>query len=154
MQDMNQLMSVDKATKIMTVQAGMTIIEMISFAKQAGLQVPLMAVPNYGGLTMGGIISTVATGTGTAGSPSTLCDIILSMQWVDGTGKVHTSARDSPEGRAICGGLGVLGVITELTLQLQEPGKVYVKTNARVEDTQLADDVTKMLQVRLTRAAC
>eukprot|EP00882_Tetradesmus_deserticola_P017756 GHRQ01019044.1.p1 GENE.GHRQ01019044.1~~GHRQ01019044.1.p1 ORF type:complete len:130 (-),score=23.88 GHRQ01019044.1:262-651(-) len=127
----------------------MTVSIMIEAAKQQGLAVPLMAVPNYGGLTLGGILSTAATGTGTAGSPSSLCDIVTSIQWVDGKGGVQTSARSSPEGKAICGGLGVIGVVTQLTLQLHAPGKVFVQTRARVADTQLMADIAAMQKVRV-----
>ncbi|WIA43108.1 hypothetical protein OEZ86_009627 [Tetradesmus obliquus] len=141
MQGMDQLVTADAAAKTITVQAGMTVSSMITIAKQQGLAVPLMAVPNYGGLTIGGIMATAATGTGTAGSPSALCDIVTNIQWVDGKGEVHSSDRSSPEGRAICGGLGVTGVVTQVTLQLQEAGKVLVRTNAHVADTRLMDDI-------------
>lgn len=144
MQGMDQLVTADAAAKTITVQAGMTVSSMITIAKQQGLAVPLMAVPNYGGLTIGGIMATAATGTGTAGSPSALCDIVTNIQWVDGKGEVHSSDRSSPEGRAICGGLGVTGVVTQVTLQLQEAGKVLVRTNAHVADTRLMDDIEAM----------
>lgn len=37
---------------------------------------------------------------------------MLSFTWVDAAGKVHVSARDSPEGRALSGGVGLIGIIT------------------------------------------
>jgi FAD/FMN-containing dehydrogenase len=40
---------------------------------------------------------------------------------VDGTGKIHKVNRFSKVGRGLAGGLGMLGVMTEITLQLQ-PG--------------------------------
>ncbi|KAF6261964.1 hypothetical protein COO60DRAFT_701031 [Scenedesmus sp. NREL 46B-D3] len=147
MQRMDRLVAADKAAQTITVQAGMAVSSMIEAAKQQGLAVPLMAVPNYGGLTLGGIMATAATGTGTAGSPSALCDIVTNIQWVDGKGEVHTSERRSPQGKAICGGLGVIGVVTQVKLQLEKPGKVFVRTHARVADTQLLSDIEAMQKV-------
>jgi hypothetical protein len=49
--------------------------------------------------------------------------MVTSITWVDGRGVVHTSARDSPEGRGLCSGMGLLGVVTELQLQLQVRGR-------------------------------
>jgi hypothetical protein len=36
----------------------------------------------------------------------------IEFTWVDASGNVRVSARESPEGRALSGGLGLLGVIT------------------------------------------
>jgi hypothetical protein len=48
-------------------------------------------------------------------------DIVKMITFVDGTGQVTTVNRESLVGRGLAGGLGMLGVITEITLQLQ-PG--------------------------------
>lgn len=48
-------------------------------------------------------------------------DIVTHIKFVDGTGKIRQTARSSNIGRGLAGGLGMLGVITEVTLQLQ-PG--------------------------------
>jgi FAD/FMN-containing dehydrogenase len=48
-------------------------------------------------------------------------DMVSNITFVDGTGKAHTVPRDGLEGRGLAGGLGMLGVITEVTLRLQ-PG--------------------------------
>jgi hypothetical protein len=37
---------------------------------------------------------------------------MVSFKWVDAEGSVHTSERDSPEGRAFSGGIGILGIMT------------------------------------------
>ena len=41
------------------------------------------------------------------------------MTFVDGTGEIHTVDRYCLEGRGLSGGLGMLGIITEVTLKLQ-----------------------------------
>jgi hypothetical protein len=37
---------------------------------------------------------------------------MVSFKWVDAAGNIRTSTRDSPEGRAFAGGLGILGIMT------------------------------------------
>lgn len=51
-----------------TVQAGMTLTELLDYATRQSLTVPLGAVPNYKDLTIGGMLATRAHGLGPAGS--------------------------------------------------------------------------------------
>jgi hypothetical protein len=46
------------------------------------------------------------------------CDIVTEITFVDGQGVVHVVPRHSAAGRGLCSGLGLLGIITELTLQM------------------------------------
>jgi FAD/FMN-containing dehydrogenase len=50
---------------------------------------------------------------------ATQADFVTSITFVDGKGDIHTVDRDCFEGRGLLGGLGMLGVITEVTLKLQ-----------------------------------
>jgi FAD/FMN-containing dehydrogenase len=74
-------------------------------------------------------------------------DILLELTWVDGSGKVHTSSRDSDAGRALVSGLGVAGVVTELLLQLQPPSHTALSTRFKRSDANLLNDVHEMLKV-------
>lgn len=47
-------------------------------------------------------------------------DMVTAITFVDGKGLVRTVARSSDIGRALSGGLGTLGIITEVTLRLQK----------------------------------
>jgi len=47
-------------------------------------------------------------------------DMVTHITFVDGTGRIHTVDRYCLEGRGLSGGLGMLGIITEVTLKLQE----------------------------------
>jgi FAD/FMN-containing dehydrogenase len=60
---------------------------------------------------------------------------------------VRTSARHSEAGRALVGGLGVAGIITELTLQLQGPSRTAVDTRSKKSDANLYGDILDLLQV-------
>lgn len=77
------------------------------------------------------------------------CDWFVDVTWVDSTGKVHTSTKGSEEAFALCGGLGLLGTITEFTLQLTPTSKTRFFTWYLKDDTNLADDVEKVLKVRI-----
>jgi FAD/FMN-containing dehydrogenase len=70
------------------------------------------------------------------------------VTWVDASGGTHTHARGSDELRAMCGGVGVLGVMTELALQLTPPTNTRISTRHLVSDANLAADIDELLKVR------
>jgi hypothetical protein len=75
-------------------------------------------------------------------------DIVTELTWVDGLGNIHKDSRDSDAGRALVGGLGVAGLVTELLLQLEAPSVTAVETHFKKHDGKLFDDVMEMLKVR------
>jgi FAD/FMN-containing dehydrogenase len=75
------------------------------------------------------------------------CDWFVDVTWVDASGTVRTSAKGSEEARALCGGLGLLGTITEFTLQMTETTNTWFSTWYLKDDTNMAEDIDKMLQV-------
>ena len=72
---------------------------------------------------------------------------MLDLTWVDAAGNVHTSKRGSPEANAHCGGIGLLGSITEFTLAMTPTSNTLLSTWYLKEDTNLAEDIEKMLAV-------
>jgi FAD/FMN-containing dehydrogenase len=69
-------------------------------------------------------------------------DIVKAITFVDGTGNITRVNRNNRVGRGLAGGLGMLGVMTEITLQLQ-PGLGKTRswgTGAR-SDTNMAQEV-------------
>jgi FAD/FMN-containing dehydrogenase len=75
------------------------------------------------------------------------CDIILDFTWVDGHGKIHVTPRATEEGLAICSGMGILGIITEVTFQFTPPTHTKLITRYLSDDATLVDDIEKMLKV-------
>lgn len=75
------------------------------------------------------------------------CDWFVDVTWVDAVGNVHTSARGSTEAEALCGGLGLLGTLTEFTLQMTETTNTWFSTWYVKDDKNLAEDIDKMLAV-------
>jgi hypothetical protein len=74
-------------------------------------------------------------------------DIVAELTWVDGLGNVRHDSRDSDAGRALVGGLGVAGLVTELLLQLEPHSLTAVDTRFKKHDGKLFEDVVDMLKV-------
>lgn len=71
---------------------------------------------------------------------------MINMTWVNAHGEVVRSPRDSPEGRAIVGSLGLLGVVTEMTLQLSPASNTRFDTVWKKSDSDIASDILGMLK--------
>jgi FAD/FMN-containing dehydrogenase len=131
----------------MTVGAGMDMNKLFAHATENSMSVQLMTLPFYAGLTLGGILSTASHGTGDR-VPSALVDMVVEVTWVDAQGKVHKASRDTPETwKAINGGIGLIGVITELRLQLTPPTNTQLKTILNQPDDNMYEMIEKLLQV-------
>ena len=77
----------------------------------------------------------------------TKADAVIDITFVDSDGGVHTVTRGSLQGRAIVGGLGLLGVVTELTLQLTPETHTRLETQPLLPDTNFAADVLAHVKV-------
>ncbi|GBF95589.1 FAD FMN-containing dehydrogenase [Raphidocelis subcapitata] len=141
---MDRVLSTDPAIHTMRVQAGMTVRQLLEAATAAGMSVPLGTVPAFADLMLGGVLLTGAHGSNYKGK-SNLGDILKEITWVDATGTTRTSARDSPEGRALAGGLGLLGIVSELTLQLAPPSNTRFETVWQSGDEDIASDILELV---------
>ncbi|WIA11663.1 hypothetical protein OEZ85_011764 [Tetradesmus obliquus] len=146
MDKMTKVLSVDSAKKQMRVQAQMTLKELYAAADAADMSTPRSALPWWQGLTLAGVFATSSHGTGN-NVTSMICDWFVDVTWVDARGEVHTSAKGSEEAHALCGGLGLLGTLTEFTLQLTETSKTHFFTAYLKDDDNLADDIEKLLKI-------
>lgn len=77
----------------------------------------------------------------------------MELTWVDGSGNIHVSPRNSTAGNALVAGLGVAGVVTELLLQLHPHSHTKLHTRFKQSDENILADVKAMLQVRPARTA-
>lgn len=146
LQDFNQILAVDAAARVVRVQAGLQVIQLLRWAEKHGMATEIGAPTNYGDLTIGGVISANGHGTGANVSDSMAC-ITRSFTWVDSSGNVHVSARDSAEGRGLAGGVGLIGIITEVELQMTPPSKTQAVSINFLPDATMAADVQKYLKV-------
>lgn len=116
--NMRGLISVDKEAKLATLHAGTYLYEIGAALKEHGL-----ALENMGDVqaqTIAGAASTATHGTGiTLGS---IANQVVTWEWVDGKGEVHTHHRGDPKtdelGNALHASLGMLGIFTKLTLKV------------------------------------
>lgn len=74
------------------------------------------------------------------------------MTWVDAAGTIYTSPKGSPEARALCGGIGLLGIVARFALQLTPASNTRVTTLKLQDDDNIAADVERLLNVRRLRA--
>ncbi|CAH0152752.1 Decaprenylphosphoryl-beta-D-ribose oxidase [Massilia sp. Bi118] len=118
MRGMNRLLHFDPVARTVRVQAGMTWRDLQDALDPAGLSVKSMQ--SYSNFTIGGAVSVNAhgryTGTGPVGSTVRALRMVLA----DGA-IVDASPNENTElFRAVVGGYGAVGVITEVELELVE----------------------------------
>lgn len=75
------------------------------------------------------------------------CDWFVDVTWVDANGDIRTSVKGSEDAKALCGGIGLLGVVAEITLQMRPTTNSWFKTWYLKDDKNLADDIEVMLKV-------
>ncbi len=110
------LHAADAAARRVTLAAG-TRLHAIP-----GLLAPLgLAMTNLGDIDRQSISGAVSTGThGTGLAQGGLATQVVGLTLVDGTGTVRVLTEDDPELAGAVVGLGALGVVTSVTLQLTE----------------------------------
>lgn len=109
---MNHLLTLDRKTGHVRVQAGISLHELNPQLRTLGY-----ALPNLGDVDPQSIAGAISTGThGTGGKLKGIASAIVGMQLVTGTGDVVEIDSDDPLLKAAAVGLGALGIVTEVTL--------------------------------------
>jgi len=112
----NQVLKVDKESRVMTVQGGIRLNDLNLAAKEHGL-----TMPNLGSIDQQSIVGAMATAThGSSLSHGLISASVRSLRIVLANGRVvRCSAEQSPDlFRAALVSLGALGVIVEVEFQM------------------------------------
>lgn len=143
---MNRVVSMNRTSGLARIQPALNITAFLKAATRAGLSVPRLSLPAWGGLTLGGIVATSAHGAG-YNVTSTICSVVTRVTWVDGNATVHDTPASDPVFNGICGGIGLLGVITEIELQLAPASNTLLQSQLLKPDANLAADIDELVKV-------
>ncbi|XP_027352167.1 probable L-gulonolactone oxidase 6 isoform X2 [Abrus precatorius] len=140
---LNRVLKIDTEAKTITVESGVTLKELVNEAAKAELALPY--APYWWGLTMGGIMGTGAHGSSLWGKGSCVHEHVVEVRIVrpagpeDGYAKVHTLSEDDEDLNAAKVSLGLLGVISQITLKLEPLFKRSI-TYLTKSDSDLGDE--------------
>ncbi|KAI8477082.1 MAG: hypothetical protein J3K34DRAFT_399332 [Monoraphidium minutum] len=143
--DLTKVLSVDSSTYQITVEAGLRIDQLLKWAEANGMALDRGAISSYAELSIAGVLTTGGHGTGHNVSCN-MADATINITWVDVEGTVHTSARHSPEGHALSGGVGMMGIITEVGVQMTPPTLTKAISKTFLKDTNLPADIDGYLK--------
>ena len=136
---MDRVVSVDRATGRVTVQAGIRLHDLNDRLAEVDL-----AMPNLGDIDVQSVAGAISTAThGTGLGLGNLATTVVGMELVTGSGEI-VRCNDSADGdrdllRVARVSLGALGIVTEVTLQCVPAFRLHAVETIEVLDDVLSD---------------
>ena len=130
---LDAILGFDRETGIFRAQAGATLRAVVDHVLPHGW-IPA-CLPGSLDVTLGGALACNVHGKD-AHRHGTFCEQVLSLRLLDGAGREHgiERRRDADMLEAVAGSMGLLGLITEITLQLQpRPGGTLGHRQERID---------------------
>jgi FAD/FMN-containing dehydrogenase len=144
---MKKVLAVDAGARTLRVSPGIQLWELAEAATSAGLSLPVGSLPVFGGLTLGGALAAGAHGMGDGpGRDSAPIDFVTEIVWVDASGARHVATPRSEEWNGLYGGLGLVGVMTEIVVTLEPESHTRVSTRSKIPDDNMVSDIEGILQ--------
>ncbi len=135
--EMRQIIEIDKDKRVARVQAGIKLFELITQLEAQG-----MALANLGSISQQSIAGAIATGThGTGIEFQCLASQVESLRLIDGQGEQRRYQKGELEFDAVVVGLaklGAFGVVYELTLRIVTSFQMHAITDVAPFDDVLA----------------
>ena len=103
----------DLSKKQITVRAGTRVRDVIKLLLNRGLA--FKALPSHNAQSIGGILATDVHGTGK--DWGWVSEMVVGMKVIDGNGDIHQVKPEDDIFRAAIGGIGAVGIISEVTVQ-------------------------------------
>lgn len=113
LEHLSGVVAIDRDARRVTVWGGTRLRDLTPVLLAEGLAFASLA--SHDAQSIAGILSTDVHGTGHG--PSHFSDQVLSMRLVDGRGQVHELTPADELFRAAIGGIGTVGIITQVTVQ-------------------------------------
>jgi L-gulonolactone oxidase len=140
LKNMARILSFDQSRQQITVQAGMRFNDLTDFLKEQGLAINM--VTELGTFTIGGMLGSGTHGSTLTKTSNMIADYVTEMTIVDGRGQIRKLTGELLNAARV--NLGVLGVVVDVTLQLEPAFKVRAKVQGYPDDSDLTQTLLSL----------
>lgn len=135
--DMKQVLApLNPTTGLITVGASMDLYTLANIYEAGNRTLVSLSWPFHDALTVGGVFSVGGHGSSLL-TGGLLIDQVKCVKYVNASGAVLTACRSDPIFRGLAGGMGMLGIVTEFTMETQPNSKTEVQVQTFYNDRNI-----------------